>query len=314
MGLFSFLRNNTLKSIEWLDNTKDTIVYRFPMDGRSIMFGSKLTVRAGQVAIFVNKGKVCDVFQEGIHTLSTSNLPILTQVLALPFGFKSPFFSEVYFVNTKQFTNEKWGTSNPVTMRDPEFGTIRIRAFGTYAFRAEDPVTLLRELFGTSASFETGDISEYLKSVIVSGLSDAIAESHISALDMSSNLNEFNETIAARIRDKFHTLGLKLVNLVIENISFPEEVEKAIDARTSLGVIGKDMDTFVKYKSATAMSDAANNPNGAAGTGIGLGAGVVMANMMKDSAKSKPSVKYCPKCGAESKSSSKFCSQCGHKF
>ncbi len=320
MGLFSFFKNNTLKSIEWLDNSKDTLVYRYPMDGRSIMWGSKLTVRDSQVAIFVNKGKIADVFQPGIHTLSTSNLPILTQLLSLPYGFKSPFYAEVYFVNTKQFTNQKWGTSNPITMRDKDFGTIRLRGYGKFAYKVSDPVVFLRELFGTNSTFTTEDITAYLKSMLVASISDTIAESKISALDLASNLLEFNKVVTDTISHKFNELGLELTNVVIENISFPEEVEKAIDTRSSMGVLGDQMETYVKFQSANAMRDAAkNNGNNMASAGIGLGSGMVMAEMMRDSLKtntkkSNTAKKTCPDCGTEMRETAKFCPNCGRKM
>lgn len=323
MGLFNFFKNNTLKSIEWLDNSKNTLVYRFPMDGRSIMWGSKLTVREGQVGIFVNKGKLADVFQPGIHTLSTSNLPILTQLLSLPYGFKSPFYAEVYFVNTKQFTNQKWGTSNPITMRDKDFGTIRLRGYGKFAYKVSDPVVFLKELFGTNSTFTTEDISNYLKSMLIAGISDTIAESKISALDLASNLLEFNKVVEEKISHKFTELGLELTNVVIENISFPEEVEKAIDTRSSMGVLGDKMDTYVKFQSANAMRDAAKNGgNNMASAGIGLGSGMAMAEMMRESLKesadekkkTKGEKKYCPDCGAAMRASAKFCPECGRKM
>ncbi len=320
MGLFSFLKNNTLKVIEWLDDSKNTIVYRYPMDGRSIMFGSKLTVRASQIAVFVNKGKVADVFQPGMYTLSTSNLPILTQLLSLPYGFKSPFYSEVYFINTKQFTNQKWGTSNPLTMRDKEFGNIRIKAFGTFAYKVDNAETFLGELFGTNSTFATEDITNYLKSMLVSGISDTIAESKVSALDLACNLTEFNEVVKTNLSEKFSELGLKLTNLVIENISFPEEIEKALDTRSSMGILGDKMDTFVKYQTANAMRDAANNPNGGlANAGVGVGAGLAMSNIMKESLSQNTEQtktvqkKHCTNCGAEMKKSAKFCPECGEK-
>ena len=250
MGLFSFTKSQLLKSLEWTDNTKNTIVYKYPMDGRQIMMGSKLTVRESQVAVFVNKGQIADVFEPGYHKLTTSNLPFLTKLLSLPYGFNSPFYAEVYFINTKQFTNIKWGTSNPITMRDKEFGTIRIRSYGTYAFKVSDPTVFLKELFGTNSTFKTEDITSYLKSMLIASISDTIAESKVSALDLACNLLEFNKVAQGMVNAEFNKLGLALTNLVIENISFPEAVEKAIDTRSSMGVMADKMDTFVKYQAA----------------------------------------------------------------
>ena len=324
-----FIRNNLLKAIEWLDDSQDTIVYKYPMDGRHIMSGSKLTVRESQIAIFVNKGKLADIFEPGMYKLETSNLPILTQLLSLPYGFKSPFYADVYFINTKQFTNMKWGTSNPIAMRDKEFGTIRVRGYGSYAFKVENPKIFLEQLFGTNSTFKTSDVSQYLKSMLVSCISDTIAESKISILDMSCNLIEFADVVRENITEKFNSLGLSLTNFVIENISLPEEVEKAIDTRSSLGVLQDQMDTYVKYTTANAMKEAAKNPSDGnmASAGVGLGAGVAMAEVMKNAltkeAKQEPKaeeapvkktkVKYCNECGAEMPVRAKFCNECGAK-
>jgi len=205
-----FFKTNMLKSLEWIDDTNDTLVYKYPMDGRKIQWGSKLTVRESQVAIFLNKGRIADVFKPGMYFLQTSNLPILTQIMSWGYGFKSPFLADVYFINTKQFTNERWGTSNPITMRDKDFGTIRIRGYGNYAFKVEDPAKFFKELSGTNSTFTTEDITQYLKSVIVSSISDTIAESKISALDIASNLLEFSKVATETLTEDFSNLGLKL--------------------------------------------------------------------------------------------------------
>ncbi|HBP43299.1 MAG TPA: hypothetical protein DD621_01235 [Clostridiales bacterium] len=316
MGLFSFTKSQLLKSLEWTDNSKDTLVYKYPMDGRQIMMGSKLTVRESQAAIFVNKGKLADVFEPGMYTLTTSNLPFLTKLLSLPYGFNSPFYADVYFVNTKQFTNIKWGTSNPIAMRDKEFGTIRIKSFGTYAFRVSDPAVFLKELFGTNSTFKTEDITSYLKSMLVAAISDCIAESKISALDLACNLLEFNKVAQGNVNAEFNKLGLTLTNLVIENISFPKAVEEAIDTRSSMGVMGDSMDTFVKYQAANALRESSNNPNGAnlAGMGVGLGSGMAMGQVLNESLTSSSRKKSCPDCGAQLNEKAKFCPECGHKF
>ena len=313
MGFFS---TNVLKAIEWQDPSKDTIVYKYPMDGRKIVFGSKLTVRESQVAIFLNKGKIADIFTPGTYTLHTSNLPILSTLLALPYGFKSPFYADVFYVNTKQFTNQKWGTSNPITMRDKEFGTIRLRGFGTYSFKVDNPETFLHELFGTNSSFETDDINQYLKSMLVASITDTIAESKISALDIASNLNEFSKVVTESLAEDFEKLGLKLIKLIIENISFPEAVEKAIDTRSSMGVLEGQMDTYTRYQAANAIGDAAKNP-GTGGVGATIGTGMALGEIIRDSIKSanskdeeKPG-KFCTKCGHKNRVNAKFCSECG---
>lgn len=316
--------NLTLKLVEWQDPSKNTMVYKYPMDGRKIFFGSKLTVRESQVAVFLNKGEIADVFGPGVYTLKSSNLPILSNLLGLPYGFKAPFTCDVFFINTKQFTNQKWGTTNPITMRDSDFGTIRIRGYGSYAFKVNNAEIFLRELFGTNSSFTTEDISNYLKSILISTISDTISESKIGALDLASNLIEFNKIARERTKEHFENLGLSLTNLVIENISFPEAVEKAIDARSSLGVLGDQMDTYVKYQSAQAMRDAAKNP-GVSGLGTQIGAGVAIGDMLRTSInkKSEPETtttaassdkKFCTDCGFPNKPKAKFCSNCGKEF
>ena len=309
-----------LKVIEWADNSKDTMVYRVPMEGREINFGSKLVVRESQVAVVVVKGKIADVFEPGNHTLTFANLPILSKLLALPYGFKQPFTAEIYYVNTKQFTNQKWGTANPITMRDKEFGVVRLRAYGKYAFRVSDAGVFLKELFGTNASFTTQDINDYLRSIIIAGISDTIAESKISAIDLACNLLEFNKVATNQVSQHFTNLGLALSNLVVENISFPEAVEKAIDTRSSMGVMGDSMDTFVKYQAANAMRDSANNASSVGNLGVSLGTGAVVGEMMKESLKpTAPAAdakdeRFCPNCGAKVSAKAKFCGECGNKI
>ncbi len=327
---FEFIKSQLLKIVEWKDDSKDTLVYRFPMNGRQLMTGSKLTVNEGQVAIFVHKGQIADVFTPGYYKLETKILPVLSQLMGIAYGFKNPFSCEVYFVNTKQFTNQKWGTTNPVTMKDKDFGAIRIKAHGTYAFKVNDATVLLKELFGTNSSFTTQDINQYLRSMLVSGFSDSVAESGVSALDLAANLVEFNGKVKEQIQESFATIGLLATNFVIESINFPEQVEKAIDTRSSLGVMGDKMGTYVQYEAAQAMRDAAKNENGSAaafmGAGMGVGAGVGVGGMMGQAlaeAKDAPTKtetekaeakKVCPECKAEVSAKAKFCKECGHKF
>ncbi|MBQ7308339.1 MAG: SPFH domain-containing protein [Clostridia bacterium] len=319
MGLFNFLGGQLLKVLEWNDDTRNTIVYRFPMNGKKIMCGSTLTVKESQVAIFVNNGKICDIFEPGMHKLNTSSLPILSALMAWPSGFKSPFSAEVYFVSTKQFTNQKWGTTNPITLRDADFGSIRIRGYGSFSFRVEDPERILKELFGTNSTFRTEDIIDYLKSYLVAGITDTIAESKISALDLSANLMEFNQACKAQVGDKFKELGLELVNLICENFSFPEEVEKAIDTRSSMGVMDDKMDTFVKYQAAHAMRESANNTsNNMASAGLNLGAGFAMSQMFTNAFNNQTQPaqnnKICPSCNYTNAQNAKFCANCGYSF
>lgn len=318
MGL---INSQLLKSLEWLDDSKNVLVFRYPMNGRKIMMGSKLTVRESQVAVFVNNGKIADVFTPGMYKLSTSNLPFLTAMLSLPYGFKSPFTSEVYFISTKQFADQKWGTSNPIAMRDKEFGTIRIRGYGSYSFRVDEPTTFLKELFGTNSSFKTEDIANYLRGLIVTSVSDTIASAKISAIDLAANLEEFSGEVLVKGDEKLRKLGLKLVNFNIENLSFPEEIEKAIDTRASMGVLQDQMETFMKYQTANALRDAAKNQSGSMSTaGLQMGAGVALSGaMIKEMNNSKESTNKpekitCPKCNAQVKATAKFCPECGNKL
>jgi len=247
-------------------------------------------------------------------------MPILTALKSWKYGFNSPFKSDVYFVNTKQFLDMKWGTSNPVMMRDAEFGMIRVRAFGIYSFRVSDPAKFLREVFGTSALFTVEGVEGQIKRTLVSGLSDAIAESKIPALDLAANYEELSDYALKAINPKLADLGLTLCSFVIENISLPEEVEKSIDKRTSMGVLG-NMDQYAKYQAAEAMRDAANNQNGVAGMGVGMGAGAAMGQMFAQSmnpaapqaAAPAAATAVCAACGASIAAGSKFCPECGAK-
>ena len=231
-----------------------------PSDKYEIMSGSKLTVRESQVAVFVHKGKIADIFQPGQYTLSTNNLPVLSGLRALLYqGRDVVVKSDVYFVNTKQFTNLKWGTKNPITMRDADFGMVRVGAFGTYSMRVFDAERFLKELFGTNSTFTVADINDHLKSLLVSQMADTVAESKIPMLDMAANLQEFSAMCRTNITEKFREYGLDITSFTIENISLPQEVEKVLDERTSLGILGDKMGTYTQKKAADALGDAARN-------------------------------------------------------
>ncbi|MBQ8312636.1 MAG: SPFH domain-containing protein [Clostridia bacterium] len=324
MGIFDILKGQLIDVIEWTDSSNDTMVYKYDMNGKEIMMGAQLTVRESQVAIFVNEGQLADVFQPGRYELSTSNMPIMTALKAWKFGFNSPFKSDVYFINTKQFLDLKWGTSNPVMMRDSEFGMIRLRAFGIYSFRVTDPEAFLKEVFGTSSLFTVDGVEGQIKRTLVSGLSDAIAESKIPALDLAANYDELANYAIQAINPKIAPLGLGLTSFVIENISLPEEVEKSMDKRTSMGVLG-DLNKYTQYQAAEAMREAANNPGGVAGMGVGMGAGVSMGQMFAQ-AMAQPQQQaapvqqapaqggaFCTGCGQQMIPGAKFCPNCGQK-
>src|SRR5882762_1249793 len=324
MGLFDAIRSQFIEVIEWLDDSGNTLLFRFPVQGQEIKNGAKLTVRESQAAVFVYQGQIADVFGPGLHTIDGGNTPILTKLGAWMHGFNSPFKAEVYFVNTKQFTDLKWGTSNPVMMRDTDFGMVRLRAFGIYSIRVTDPRALIKEIAGTNAHFVTEDIEGQLKRTLVSGFSDALAESKIAALDLASNYDELGKFTRGKLADDFKVYGLDLTKFIIENISLPPEVEAAMDKRTSMGVIG-DVGRYAQFQAADAMRDAAQNPSGGAGLGAGLGAGFAVGNMMAGSmteamkqqgattsgGASAGATTKCVKCGAAMPEGSKFCSECG---
>lgn len=338
MGLFKkIVTSQFIDVIEWKDDTQNTMVHRYDRNGKEIMMGAQLTVRESQVAVFVNEGQLADIFQPGRYELSTSNMPIMTKLQSWKFGFNSPFKAEVYFVNTKQFLDCKWGTSNPVMMRDSEFGMIRIRAFGIFAFRVKDPEVFLKEVFGTNGMFTVEDVEGQIKRTLISGLSDAIAESKIPALDMAANYQELSGFVQKALNPQVEALGLTLTSFIIENISLPEDVEKAIDKRTSMGVAG-DLNKYTQYQAAEAIREAANNQGGGgmAGMGVGMGAGAVMGQMLAQSMnaaqqpqKAAPAVtvacvacgkqipqgsKFCPECGAPQAPKEKACANCGAKL
>ncbi len=280
MGLFDKLRNELIDIVEWLDDTRNTLVWRFPRYQNEIKQGAQLIVRPGQVAAFVHRGQVADVFEPGTHTLNTQNLPILSTLAGWKYGFNSPFKSEVYFISTRQLTDLKWGTPNPIMLRDPEFGPIRLRAFGTYALKATDAKALLTELVGTDGVVEADEVTELLRSIITEAFADLLGQKQIAALDLAAHYREFAEElrqyVCTKIDDEY---GLEVPQLFIVNISLPEAVEKALDTRTSMGVVG-DMQKYQQYQFGTAMAESAKNPGSGGGDGLGLGIGLAMAGRM----------------------------------
>lgn len=322
MGLFSKLTGQLIDVIEWKDDSADTMVHRYDRNGKEIMMGAQLTVRESQVAVMVNEGRIADVFQPGRYELSTQNMPVMTALQSWKFGFNSPFKAEVYFINTKQFLDQRWGTANPVMMRDAEFGMIRLRAFGIYSFRVSDPVAFLKEVFGTAAYMTVDGVTGQIKRTLVSGLSDAIAQSKIPALDLAANYDELSQYALQTLAPRIAPLGLKLESFVIENISLPDEVEKMMDKRTSMGVLG-DLNKYTQFQAAEALRDAAQNSSGAAGMSAGMGAGAMMAQMMQSAAQQSAApaaeaapageTKFCCECGKKIPRTAKFCPECGGK-
>ncbi|TPE50503.1 SPFH domain-containing protein [Amaricoccus solimangrovi] len=276
MSIFDFLRGEFIDVIHWTDDTRDTIVWRFERQGHAIKYGAKLTVREGQAAVFVHEGQLADVFGPGLYELQTNNMPILTTLQHWDHGFRSPFKSEIYFVNTRIFTDLKWGTKNPILCRDREFGVVRLRAYGSYTMRVTDPGRFMTEIVGTDGEFTTDEIEFQIRNVIVAHFSQLIAASGIPVLDMAANTLDLGKLVAGKIAPMVADYGIALPAFYIENISLPAEVEGALDKRTSMGAVG-DLRKYAEFSAAEAMTAAAANPSGGGGMGAGIGAGMGMA-------------------------------------
>lgn len=345
MGLFNFIRNQFIDVIEWLDDSNDTLVWRFPDQDHEIKMGAKLTVREGQAAVFINEGQMADVYPPGLYSLSTQNMPVLTSLKSWKYGFESPFKAEVYFVNTRQYLDLKWGTQNPIMMRDADFGIVRVRAFGVYAIRVTDPATFMREVVGTDGHFTTNEIQGQLRRMLVSSFTNAIGKAGIPVLDLAGNYDHVGEVVAKAMEPEFQKLGVGLPKFLIENISLPAEVEKAIDERSSIGAAG-NLGTYTQFQAAKAMRESASAPGGLAGMGVGLGAGVSLGQVFGGAlgqsmgqaiagpqhapqqappvsaasavgaavgAAAAAATTKCGGCGAAIKAGAKFCPECGHK-
>jgi membrane protease subunit (stomatin/prohibitin family) len=280
MGLWDKLKGELIDIIEWTEpSNNDLLAYRFPRYDNEIKMGAKLTVREGQNAAFVNEGQLADVYKPGMYTLETQNMPILSTLKGWKYGFHSPFKAEVYFISMRTWTDLKWGTQNPIMLRDPEFGPVRIRAFGTYTMHVSDPSTFLKQLIATSPTFETYEITGQLRNAIVARFADAIGQAKIPVLDLAGNYDRLAQVAEQRISPELAAMGLSLTAFYIENISLPPEVEKALDTRTKMGMLG-NLDQYAKFQTAEAIPEAAKNPGGIAGVGAGLGAGFAVAQQM----------------------------------
>lgn len=310
-----------LKVVEWNDNTRDTIVYKVDLRKNNINKGSMLTVRDSQVAIFADKGRMADVFLPGSYKLDTNSIPLITTLLSWKYGFEHPFKSDIYFVNTKQFTNQKWGTSNPILLKDADYGPVRIRGFGTYSFRVKDAFVFMKELSGTGSSYKTEDISEYIKSMVVTNITDAIGEANLPVLEMASNLVELGNQVKASLSDTLARIGIEIVQFNFENFSLPDNLQAILDEQMRLNVMGKNIDTYSRLAQADALKDAAKNPGMAGstmGAGMGIGLGAAMGNMFSSSMNNQQGQQKndehfvtCKKCGAKAKERTKFCPECG---
>lgn len=279
MGIVDFLKGELLEIIEWTDDSRDTLSYRFPDDDKEIKNGAQLIVRESQQVQFVAAGKYADLFNPGKHTLSTENIPILSTILGWKYGFNSPFKCDVYYINTRLFTGNKWGTSNPVMMRDKDFGVVRLRAFGTYDFRIVDAAKFLKEIAGTDQNFRLDEFADTMRSRIISVFTDALATANVPALDVASRYTEMGEALLPIINpaviDKY---GIEITSFLLENVSVPPEVEQAIDKRSSMGVIG-NLNDYVKYQMGQSMTMPSEGGN-AATTAAQMGMGLAMAQEM----------------------------------
>ena len=294
MGLFNKVRGEFVDIIEWLDDTENTLVHRFERYENEIKYEAQLVVREGQQAVFISEGKIADVFNPGRHVLTTKNLPILTTLQGWKYGFHSPFKAEVYFCSTRQFTNLKWGTPGPVTMRDKEFGPVRVTSFGIYAIRIKDPAVFIKEIAGTDGHFTTESIEDNLRGKIGLRVKEVFPETNIPVIDLESKVVTLGQMLKDRIASGFAGFGLELTELQVQDIGLPEEVERAIDKAGAMKAVG-NLAAFTQYQTAEAIPTAAANPGGAAAAGVGMGMGFGMANQMAQSmAGQKPDGSHLP--------------------
>jgi membrane protease subunit (stomatin/prohibitin family) len=334
MTLRDFLSKQFIDVIDWVEPGDGILAYRYPMQDREIQNGGKLTVRDSQMALFVNEGKVADAFSPGLYTINTHTLPILTYLQNWDKAFQSPFKSDVYFFSTRIQTNQHWGTPNPITIRDKEFGAVRLRAFGIYTYHISDPKVFYSKVSGTRDTYLVADLEGQLSNTIVGRITDTFAGSNVSFLDMAANQVALSEKIVGQLKPGFAEFGLSLDSFVVENLSLPDELQKVLDQRISMNMVG-DMGRYTQYEVAQAIPiAAANEGGGAAGVGAGLGAGVAMGQAMMDALKKAgpasgesgtapvagattatgagADTKFCLNCGKPIPKISKFCAECGH--
>ena len=328
MSLRDFISKQFIDVIDWVEPEDGILAFRFPMQDREIQNGGKLTVRDSQMAIFVNEGKVADTFSPGLYTLNTQTLPILTYLKNWDKAFQSPFKSDVYYFSTRIQTNQRWGTANPITIRDKEFGAVRLRAFGIYTYHIADPKIFYSKISGTRDVYSVADLEGQLGNTIVARITDTFASSQLPFLDMAANQAVLSDKIAAQLKPGFTDFGLILDSFVVENLSLPDELQKVLDQRISMNMVG-DMGRYTQYQVAQAIPiAAANEGGGVAGVGAGLGAGVAMGQAMADALKKSASsaaeaapatasatataeTKFCLNCGKPIPKISKFCPECG---
>jgi membrane protease subunit (stomatin/prohibitin family) len=323
MGLRDFIRKQFVDVIQWTEVGDGVLAYRFPMQDMEIQYGAQLTVRESQMALFVNEGKAADAFRPGLYTLETRTLPVLTNLRNWDKGFQSPFKSDVYFFSTRLQTNQKWGTPNPITIRDKDFGMVRLRGFGLYSYHLVNPLLFHQKVSGTRDMYTVEDLDGHLRNTLVARVSDAFAQSKIPFLDMASNLNELSRALTDQLAPIFTDFGLELDTFVVENLSLPEELQQRLDERIGMNIVGNLRD-YTQFQAGQSMPIAAANQGGGAGLGAGLGAGVAMGKAMAESlnpsttpppaapnAGSAGAQKFCTNCGTAIPRTAKFCSECG---
>lgn len=283
MALMDFIKKQFIDIIQWTEESDGTLAWRFPMAEMEIQNGASLTVRESQMAIFVNEGKVADVFGPGMYKLSTQTLPVLTYLKNWDKLFESPFKSDVYFFSTRQQVDQKWGTPQPITVRDKDFGAVRLRAFGNYNFRIADPKLFHTEISGTRESYGTVDLDGQLRGLVLQNISNAIASSEIAFLDLAANQLAFAQALTTQLAPEFAKIGLKLDGMTVQNVSLPEELQKILDQKIGMGMVGNDMGKFMQYQTAQAIpkfAEGSGNGSGIAGDAMGLGAGVALGQVL----------------------------------
>ena len=279
MGIKDFLKKQFIDVIQWTESSDGILAYRYPMQDFEIQYGASLTVRESQMAVFVNEGTVADVFGPGRYKLTTQTLPLLTNLMNWDKLFESPFKSDVYFFSTRLQLNQKWGTANPITIRDKEFGAVRLRAFGIYSYKIFDPRAFHVHVSGTREQYTITELDGQLRNTIVASISDLFAQSGIPFLDMAANQDEFGNQIKLKLDPEFKRLGIGLDTLQVQNLSLPDELQKILDQRIGMGLIG-DMTRYTQYQTAQSIPIAAANEGGLAGAGAGLGAGLTIGQTM----------------------------------
>ncbi|MBI5257143.1 MAG: SPFH domain-containing protein [Burkholderiales bacterium] len=284
MGLMDFIKKQFIDILEWQESGDGVLAWRYPMADNEIQYGASLTVRESQMALFINEGKVADVFVPGMYKLTTQTLPVLTYLKNWDKLFQSPFKSDVVFFSTRQQIDQRWGTQQPVTIRDKDFGAVRLRAFGNYAYRIVDPKKFFTEISGTRDTYTAADLDGQLRGLMLQHISDAVAQSGIAFLDLAANQIEFAKQLLAATAPSFEAIGLKLEGVTVQNVSLPEELQKILDQKIGMGMVGNDMGKFMQYQTAQAMPElakgAADGGGGMAGSAMGLGAGVALGQVM----------------------------------